>query len=239
MSRRDPAAKQLVLGGEPRVQLLPPSVRLREKAREARRLVLLLVVLAVAIVGAGYSFALFHVVGANAALDREQTRTQQLLDQQVRYAPATRLAGLVELTERTRESAGTTEVLWAGVLGDVLRRLPAGTELESASLVGRAPWDAALPVEGVLRPVRAATVQLGIRSAALPDAVAWSRALRSIDGVVDVVLATTEQDDGYITSLSLTLSDEAVSGRFAQQQDADAQDADEQDAVDASNEGDE
>jgi hypothetical protein len=43
----------LTLGGEPRVQLLPASVKLREKARATRRLMVMLVVLAMVVAGAG------------------------------------------------------------------------------------------------------------------------------------------------------------------------------------------
>ena len=49
--------KALLLGGAPRVSLLPPEAAQREKARGARRLSILLLVLVIVLVGAGYGYA--------------------------------------------------------------------------------------------------------------------------------------------------------------------------------------
>src|SRR5690606_25793730 len=97
MSAIAPAREQVV-AAEPRVQLLPPSVRQRERMREARRLMTLLVLLAVTIVGGGMTWAYFRQAQEQIALEAATARTDQLLAEQAEYAEASHLASLVEAT---------------------------------------------------------------------------------------------------------------------------------------------
>ena len=102
----------LVLSGDPRAQLLPPSVKEREKNRAARRLMGLLVVLAVVIAGASTGAGILLVSQAEARLADAQQRTLDLLAQQAEYAEGARVAGLVVATEQARTMVTANEIDW-------------------------------------------------------------------------------------------------------------------------------
>ena len=84
--------KALVLGGAPRVFLLPPEAALREKARGARRLSILLLVLVIVLVGAGYGYAFSLNSTAQASLTEAQAQSVSLVKQKKQYAKATSVA---------------------------------------------------------------------------------------------------------------------------------------------------
>src|SRR5688572_26158095 len=89
----------LQLAGEPRVQLLPPSVRLRTKRRETRQLLGLLTVLAIVIVAAGMTFGLFRSTTAQAGLHAERLRSQQILADQAEYSEVVEISAIVAMSE--------------------------------------------------------------------------------------------------------------------------------------------
>ena len=76
------AAKKLTLAGEPSVQLLPPMVRDRAKVRESRRVMILLMILAVVVVAGGVTFAFSRSVASQIALAEAQAKTDALLAEQ-------------------------------------------------------------------------------------------------------------------------------------------------------------
>jgi hypothetical protein len=95
MSAATNATRNLVLAGEPRVQLLPPSVQAREKVRSAQRLVVLALVAGVAVAAAMYGFGVVTAGSAQAALASAQSETQTVISAQAKYHQATLIASTV------------------------------------------------------------------------------------------------------------------------------------------------
>ncbi len=211
----------LVLGGEPRVELLPPEVKLRERHRDTRRLLVLLVILAVVVAGAGITGAYWRSFQAEAALAVAQSRTVELLAEQSRYTDAAALAATVDSVRQARADAASSEVLWQDVTEQIRTHLPEGVELDVAVMLSRLPWAEPLDVTGALREPRVAQASLILVSDTVPDPIDLARALSRIDGYADSSVDMVEwvkDHNHYHTMISLNLNEEALSHRFAEQE---------------------
>ena len=114
MSARRSDAK-LVLAGEPRVQLLPQSVRDRERAAATRRRLAMLVVLAIVLVGGGYGFAWMRNDLAQQQLTTARQATESILSEQTQYSEGTRAAARVRGIREAQVYATSNEVLWESI----------------------------------------------------------------------------------------------------------------------------
>ncbi|MEO7123224.1 MAG: hypothetical protein ABI400_08945 [Lacisediminihabitans sp.] len=210
------AKSSLVLGGEPRVSLLPPEAALREKQRGMRRLSVMLLVLVIVLVGAGYGWAFFKNADAQGSLATSQAQTRSLNAQRQKYAKATNVAARVTEAEDSKALGASTEVLWAGLIDSVRSSLPAGVLIESATMTARAPWEPELAPAGPLREPRVATVTIVISSPTILDATAIVRSLVNVPGFADATPDSVTQADGlYSTSVTLNVNKKALSNRFA------------------------
>jgi hypothetical protein len=222
MSAKNPV-RDLHVAGEPRVQLLPPSVRLQEKARETRRMLVLLVLLALSVVAAGLTLGFFRQAQTAADLASAQERTAQILADQQQYAEASQLSGLVTTTEAAQKLLTAGEVDWAAVVGALRAYLPEGAVFQGAELVAPAPWEPALVPEGPLRASRVATVMLTLRSDDYSQAAAFVAAVQKAESVADVRIVSSAQDAGqYVTTVAITLNDSVLTTRFDDTDDADS-----------------
>lgn len=206
---------ELALGGEPRVQLLPPSVRERERRHAARRMMVLLVVLAVVVVGGGVAFGFLRAVQAEAALAAAQQQTLDILAQQAEFAQGAQVASLVKQTEAAQRQVTSTEIDWLALLTEISNYIPAGTTLAEVAFVSPAPWEPTLIPEGQLRAERIALVNLTLTG---PDYVApanFITAVRMMPGSADAVITgTTFQDGQYRTAISLALNADVLADRY-------------------------
>jgi hypothetical protein len=213
--RKDEA---LVLGGEPRVFLLPPEFAMAEKARTMRRYSVLALALVVVLVGAGYAYASYRNSFAVQALAATRTQTQSLLLEQKKYSDATSVARLVSGITEAETLGASTEVLWAGLIDTVRSSLPPGTLIDSAVMKGRAPWEAPMAPAGPLRQPRVATLSIVITSPSILDATTIVRSLVKVPGFADATVDSITVADGiYSTTVTLNVNSDALSGRFAAQ----------------------
>ena len=210
------AADRLVLAGEPRVQLLPPSVRAREKVRSAQRLVLLAVVGGAAVAAAMYGFGVFTAGIAQSALVGAQNETQTVLAQQAKYQQGTQVAATVSAIQQTQQVGTSLEVLWAPMIEKIRSGLPQGDGLASFTATGQTPWGATLDPEGPLRAPRIAVVSVVISSPSAPDVAAITSVLKGLPGYADSAVQSTVASSGSTqTTISVTLGAGALSGRYA------------------------
>lgn len=223
----------LVLGGEPRVQLLPPSVREREKRHAARRMMVLLVVLALVISGGGTVFAFLRAVQAETALAAAQQRTEEILAQQQEYAEGSRVAALVNQTRAAQQQVTATEIDWLALLAKLAGYLPEGTTQAEVAFTSPAPWEPPLTTDGPLRAERIASVSLVIVGERYGDAASFIDGVRGMPGYADVVITGTTFEDGiYRTSISLSLNADILADRYGVEQPEGESETD-GDAVDA------
>lgn len=210
------AAGGLVLGAEPRVQLLPPIVKQRARIRETRRLLVLLVILAVVIVAGGVTYGVYQSARAQLELAAIQVQTQSLLAQQAEYAEGARVAGLVQVSKDAQLLVTSGEVDWVQVVGEVRSYLPSGTSLHSVEVVAPAPWEPPLVPEGPLRASRIATLQMTVSSSSYDLAALFASMVGDHAAVADVRILSSTLDAGrYLTVVALTLDSDALATRFA------------------------
>lgn len=206
---------RLLLGGEPRVQLLPPTVAAREKVRGAQRMVVLLVVAAVAVAGAMYGLGVYLSASAQAGLESEQGVTQDILKQQANYKAGADAADMVQQLQQAQQVATSLEVDWAPILRTFQASLPAGASMANVTVENQAPWEQALVPEGALRTPRIAVVSLVIASPGPIDVSTMAAAMSDIQGRADVKAQSVQVTGGaWRTTIDLTLDSDALSGRF-------------------------
>ncbi|MES1169302.1 MAG: hypothetical protein ABUL47_01295 [Leifsonia sp.] len=206
---------RLTLAGEPRVQLLPPIVQEREKARSARRTLVAFVVLSLVVVAGGYAFALFRAGGAQQALVDAQNHTQSILSEQATYSEGTRVANEVAETQEAQKVVTSLEILWGPVIDEVRGMIPAGATLDSVTVTGQAPWEAILNPAGPLRAPHIGEIVFVVKSDKPIDVVKLAAKLATIVGYADSTVISTLTECGKVkTTVSLTLNEAAISGRY-------------------------
>lgn len=216
MSARGKHNEELVLGAEPRVNLLPPEVALRVKARATRRLLVLLVVLALAVVGGGVTASYVYALDAQSRLDAAHDRTQDLLMEQLKYSEATTVVKLLDTTLQARLYGTSTEVVWADVIDAIKRILPEGSSVEALTALSSVPWEPQLVATGPLREPRMSTLNLVIASSTVPDTTGLFRSLDTITGFADATQdSVTAVGDGFRAVYTLNFDAEALAQRFA------------------------
>lgn len=206
----------LILAGDPRVQLLPPSVKEREKSRSARRMMGLLVVLAVVIAGAGTGGAFWLTTQTETRLAEAQARTLEILAQQAQYSEGAQVAAQVAATETARQTVTANEVDWLQLSADVLAYLPCDCTTAGVSFTAPAPWEPALVPEGPLRPARVATMTLEVISPTYGSAAQFLSGVRKLEGVADAVITTTSfSENAYKTTVVITFDADVLAKRYA------------------------
>lgn len=209
------AVTELVVGGPPRVDLLPPEVRERERGRAAAGGALLAVLVAVGVVGVGYAFGTVLHLSAQTHLTSVSNRTQQLMDEQNEYAEVQQINGQLALAGTAQLVGGASMVDWGTVVARIAAALPGTVQ----SLRG----DVASPIEGFpqatvpLQEPRLGAVQVTVRTATLPDVSSWLDALEGLEFVVDAVPGTisAQEDGSYTTDLVIHFNEEAIHNPFA------------------------
>lgn len=209
----------IALGGEPRVNLLPPEVALRKKARGVRRGLVALVIAVLVLVAGGYAFATFRSIEAQGALATAQQRTQDLLTEQLKYIEVTAVTGNVQAVKDARTVGTSTEVLWNDYYIKIRDILPVGATLEAFTVNGRAPWEPEFLPAGPLRDPRAATVTFVLVTEAPIDYQAFTKKLAAIKGFSDVSPDVLDQNGAYKATFTFNLTADALSGRFPAGQD--------------------
>lgn len=213
MSARTVKGPALAL--EPRVQLLPPMVKQREKSRRARRLMVFAVVVAIAIIGGASAFGFLRATQAAGALAAEQARTALILEQQSQYSEAAKIDGLVTSTKQAQLLVTTTEVRWSRAMAEMNASVPAGYSVVFASAQFGAPWEPAIAPTGVLREQGVAVITLVLQGAEYRQPADFTRIVSFLDGVSDFFVKGTElKAGGYHTTVIFTLDTSKLDGRF-------------------------
>lgn len=213
MSARVARGQTLAL--EPRVQLLPPMVKQREKNRRSRRLMVFAVVVALAVTAGATAFGFLRATQAATALVAEQARTAQILAQQAQYSDAVKVDTLVGSTKRAQLLVTSTEVRWSAVMTELNANVPSGYAVTKASAEFGAPWEAPIAPTGVLRTQGVAVVTLVLQGAEYRHPAEFTQLVSFLDGVSDFMVERTELGaGGYSTTVTFTLDTTRLSERF-------------------------
>ncbi|WP_105033360.1 hypothetical protein [Cryobacterium aureum] len=207
----------LVIGGDQRVDLLPPEVRAERRGQQQRRR-LTIGVVGVAVVVAllvGSASAIAHTAQLNLA--SEQARTATLLTEQGQYFAVRALQNQVTLTEAAQRVGASTEIDWKTYLDAVQNTLPRSVAITSVQVDSATPLAAYTQATAALQGSRVATVSFTATSTVLPDIPAWLTALGRLDGFADALpgsVALDQTTGSYTVTISMHINDSAFAHRF-------------------------
>lgn len=218
MSKRLPRGQIIELGGEPRINFLPPEIQQRKDARRRRRSLLMLVILVGVLCAIGYVYAAQYATDRQAALEAEQQTTLDLLLQQGQFGEARAMANEVAMIGKAITHASAHEVAWRELVRDLRQALPSGATLNLWTVKGL-PMTGAPSASQALFPVTEfAQVDLDVRADSLAALAAAMDRLAEIDGVVSVEISAASQLDestGYGSVITVRFNNEVLSGRFS------------------------
>lgn len=226
----------LIVGGEPRVDLLPPEVLTGRAAKATRRRLGIGVIASVAVVvlAVGGSFAL--AVQAEAQLLAERARTAEILLEQTEYADVTTVQYHFDLATAAQQVGASTEIAWKDYLTQVQATLPASVVIDTVSIDSATPVAIYAQPTAPLQGVRMATVGFSAKSAVLPDVPTWLRSLATLPGFADALpgSVTLDEETGvYTATITMHVNSAAFSNRFMKEVPGDAATTDAADAATA------
>ena len=217
MSRKI-VSDELILGGEPRVDLLPPEVLKRRQAKAVRRGLGIGTVGLLAIVLAGTGAATYVAAQAQAQLLAAQSTTTDLLAEQTQYAEIRTAQSQVDLVKAAQQVGASTEIDWKAYLQAVQATLPAGVAIETVTINSATPIlmyeQSSVPLQGA----RVAEVSFTASSAALPDVPTWLNGLTTLPGFADALPGTVDLNEttsSFTVSIIMHVNEAAFSQRFA------------------------
>jgi len=214
---RPSAADRLVIGGDQRVNLLPPEVRAERRSQRQRRRLVLAVTGITAIVALGVLAATALSVTAQGNLAEEQARTARLLTEQGEYFEVRALQNAVALTEAAQRVGASTEIDWKTYLDAVQRTLPDSVDITTVQVDSATPLAPYTQASAPLQGLRVATVSFTATSTVLPDIPAWLRALGMLSGFADALPGSVSLDQGtgiYTVTITMHINDSAFAHRY-------------------------
>jgi len=212
------AAKgEAVIGGEPRVDLLPVEVHVGRRQRAlARRawlgVVVIAVAVALAVAGAG-----LNAVQRAADLTAVESETNSLLQQQQKYAEVRTTEQQSALIESGQKVGGATEIDWQGYVSELQAALPAGVTIASLGIDSAGPTAVYTQSSTPLQGQRIGTITATVDSPTIPSVPDWTDSLEELRGYVDSSIGSINQQSsgtGYTADITIHIDEKAYDGKY-------------------------
>lgn len=205
--RRSPTRRrQPVVGGLPRVSLLPPEIRNANRTALIRRGLIVSVAAAVGAAAAGVLLAGAVAGAANDRLTTANDRTQSMAAQIAKFADVSRLDQQIAVGKAAALVGASTQIDWSAQYNDVVADMPSGysvTSMAGDSALVTAPYDqGGSPLE---RP-RVATIVLNVEAPNTTQLPIWLRRLRSIPAYADATASWTQGTGDASSAGAVTIS---------------------------------
>jgi len=215
MSRTKKTATAVV-GGLPRVDLLPPEVRAERRGGVAVRRAWMGVIGAAAVAGIAVGAATLHSMEAQTELLASQADTQQLLIEQGKYTEVRDTQSEITLLTAAQAVAGATEIAWPSYLAQIQATLPTGVTVSTISIDQATPIADYAQSDTPLQGARIGTVTFTAESETLPSVPDWLDGLATLPGYTDATPGTVSLEDGvYEATVTMHIDQRAFSNRFA------------------------
>ncbi|GAA1440201.1 hypothetical protein [Leifsonia poae] len=215
--QKAPTRDALVVGGAPRVDLLPLEVRAGRKAKRLRRGlgygVLATVIVMVLAAGAAFAFN----VAAQARMLLAQSETATLLAQQQDFVEVRQVQGQVAVAQAAQQVGASTEIDWKAYLGRVQGTLPGDVSMQKVTVDSSTPMAIYAQATVPLQPARVATLTFTASSPNIPQVPEWLRALAKLPGYADATPGTITLDkttNQYTVNITMHINDAAFDKRF-------------------------
>ena len=210
-------AETLTIGGEPRVDLLPPEIRAQRSAAAVRRRLGFGVILLLVLVVGGSGGVGVEAIQAQASLASEQALTANLLVQQRKYIQVRSVQDEVSLIQAAQQVGTSTEIDWKEYLSEVQATLPANVTLDTVTIDSASPLTEYAQATAPLQGARVATLSFTAKSPTLPEVPAWLNALTSLPGYTDASPGSVTRDTSgvYTVDITMHINQAAYTNRFA------------------------
>jgi Tfp pilus assembly protein PilN len=212
---RPRAAAPLVVGGQPRANLLPPEIILKRKQLKTRRALRFGVVL-VAIGTAAASALTFGVASvAQVQLSLAQDTQAQLVTEQGTYGEVRDVQTTIATIQAGQMVGASTEINWQKYLNGLQATLPEGVLLQTVIIESGTPMIAFAQGAGPLQGARVAALTFTATSSTLPSIPDWLRSMAKLPGFVDATPGSvTSQDGVYTATVLMHINADAFSLRY-------------------------
>ncbi|MGN6426709.1 hypothetical protein [uncultured Leifsonia sp.] len=208
---------ELVIGAEPRVDLLPPEVLAARQSRSTRRAlglgVIGVLVLTLGAIGGSSLLA----ASANQDLVAAQNRTTDLLTQQQKYMEVRKVQDQVKVVQAAQQVGASTEIDWRDYLVKVQQTLPPEVSLKVITVDSASPLAAYAQSTAPLQGARIATLSFTADSPTLPQVPSWLDSLAKLPGFVDAVpgsVTLDQQSKTYTVNIVMHINQDAYTKRF-------------------------
>ncbi|MFF1634500.1 hypothetical protein [Leifsonia sp. NPDC058248] len=212
-----PRGEVLVVGGQPRVDLLPPEVRAARKAKRTRRAlgygVLSTVIVMVLAAGAAFAFN----VAAQARMLIAQSETASILAQQQEFVVVRAVQSQLGIAQAAQQVGASTEIDWKSYLSRVQATLPGDVSMQKVTVDSSTPLAIYTQATAPLQPSRVATLTFSASSPNLPQVPTWLRSLAKLPGYADATPGTITLDkttNQYTVNITMHINDAAFDKRF-------------------------
>jgi hypothetical protein len=216
-TRLKQAPSALIVGGEPRVDLLPPEVKAERKARRTRRALAYAVAGVAALVVIAVGSASLLSMGAQAQLNSAESQTSSLLAQQKHFQKARTIRQEVGLIQAAQQVGASTEIDWTRYLQQVQQTLPGDVSIAAVSVGSENPLAAYQQSTAPLQGARVATLTFTANSPELPAVPTWLKSLSALPGFADATPGSVSLDTTtniYTVTITMHINSTAFDARF-------------------------
>lgn len=215
--KKKPAEVRLVVGGESRIDLLPPEVAARAQARSTKRAMGGVVVICLLVGATGVGAAALSATDAANQLDAARATSTQLIQKQGEFVEVREVQAQLDAVVAAQAIGASTEVNWQSYIGSIQNALPAGATLIGFNVEMATPLESYTTAQVPLQGARVASITMTTDVADLPTAQAWLNSLATLPGFVDASPGTLTQQEGGAFQLSAVMHVDAsaYSSRFA------------------------
>jgi len=195
-----------LVAATPRADLLPKEILRQAAVRATRRIVVLLVLLALVIVGAGLVGASLLRSQSQAALAAAQQRTTELQAQQAEFVE---IRALQRVSRQSAEVAAVPlayRVDWEALIGSAVAALPASAFVTSAEFAADSPTAAVEQTTGPFAAPRIGYLEIQLYATQLEELNAWLDKMRADPAHSEVSMLTVELLEGWSSTATLSIS---------------------------------
>lgn len=207
----------IAIGGDPKIDLLPPDLRSKRKARKLLgRYGLGLVLLALTIF-TGTVLARAQAMDALTNLRLEQRLTQTILVQQRQYSSVQKIQTKIELIQAGQQVGISTEINWEKFLKAVQVTLPPNVTINTVNIDSETPFSSYSQPNGPLQGERIATLNFTATSSTLPRIPDWLKSLATLSGYADATpgMVTRNESGSYSVDINMHINEKAFTNRYS------------------------
>lgn len=186
----------VTVGGEPRIDFLPPEIKQKKQAKRLIRLLVVATAGVVALCVLAYIGVTTVAVTRQLALAAEQDRTLALISEQGKYSDARNASATVETARSARLVASAPEILWRDQIAALQATLPEGAAITMYSVSGQSTTALGPATQGVLALPQVAQVTLTATFSSVESVATWQDSVQALPGFAGVWVTPVSDTDG-------------------------------------------